>query len=118
MPEVSDGGRTYLLHLKRGIYFAPDPVFKGKKRELTAEDYVYSFKRFADPANRAPYGFMIQGRIEGLDDAIEQAKKSGKFDYDATIPGIVALDKYTIRFKLTKVDERLPRQHILIFTKQ
>src|SRR6185312_7238897 len=25
MPEVSDGGRTYVLHLKRGIYFAPDP---------------------------------------------------------------------------------------------
>jgi len=108
MPEVSDGGRTYVLHLKRGIDFAPDPIFKGKKRELTAEDYVYSFKRFADPANRAPYGFMIQGRIEGLDDAIEEAKKTGKFDYDTTIPGIVALDKYTIRFKLTKVDYLFP----------
>jgi len=108
MPEITDGGRTYVLHLKRGIYFAPDPVFKGKRRELTAEDYVYSFKRFADPANRAPYGFMIQGRIEGLDEAIEEAKKSGKFDYDATIPGIVALDKYTLRFKLTKVDYLFP----------
>ena len=32
MPEVSDGGRTYLIHLKRGIYFAPDPAFKGEKR--------------------------------------------------------------------------------------
>src|SRR6476646_10514183 len=31
MPEVSDGGRTYVLHLKRGIDFAPDPVFKGRK---------------------------------------------------------------------------------------
>jgi len=108
MPEVSDGGRTYVLHLKRGIYFAPDPVFKGKPRELTAEDYVYSFKRFADPANRAPYGFMIQDRIEGLDDAIEQAKKTGRFDYDATIPGMIALDKYTLRFKLTKVDYLFP----------
>jgi ABC-type transport system substrate-binding protein len=108
MPEVSDGGRTYVLHLRRGIYFAPDPVFNGKRRELTAEDYVYSFKRFADPANRAPYGFMIQGRIEGLDEAIEAAKKTGKFDYDATVPGMVALDKYTLRFKLTKVDYLFP----------
>jgi ABC-type transport system substrate-binding protein len=108
MPEVSDGGRTYVLHLRRGIYFAPDPVFNGKRRELAAEDYVYSFKRFADPANRAPYGFMIQGRIEGLDEAIEAAKKTGKFDYDATIPGMVALDKYTLRFKLTKVDYLFP----------
>src|SRR5512146_1202875 len=66
MPEVSDGGRTYSLHLRRGIYSAPDPAFKGQRRELTAEDYVYSFKRVADPANRAPYGFMVQGKIVGL----------------------------------------------------
>ncbi len=108
LPEVSDGGRTYILHLKRGIYFAPDPAFKGRKRELTAEDYVYAFKRFADPKNRAPYGFMIQGRIEGLDEQAEAAKKSGKFDYDATIPGMVALDKYTLRFKLIKPDYLFP----------
>jgi ABC-type transport system substrate-binding protein len=108
LPEVSDGGRTYILHLRRGIYFASDPAFKGQKRELTAEDYVYSFKRFADPANRAPYGFMVQGKIEGLDEAMEAAKKSGKFDYDATIPGLVALDKYTLRFKLTQQDYLFP----------
>ena len=108
LPEVSDGGRTYILHLRRGIYFASDPAFKGQKRELTAEDYVYSFKRFADPANRAPYGFMVQGKIEGLDEAMEAAKKSGKFDYDATIPGLVALDKYTLRFKLTQPDYLFP----------
>ena len=104
MPEVSDNGRTYLIHLKRGIYFTPDPAFKGKPRELVAEDYVYSFKRFADPKNRAPYEFMIENRIEGLDEQIEAAKKTGKFDYDATIPGMIALDKYTLRFKLTHTD--------------
>ena len=108
MPEVSDGGRTYVLHLRRGIHFAPDPAFKGKRRELTAEDYVYTFKRFADPKNRAPYAFMIEGKIEGLDELTEAAKKSGKFDYDATVPGIVALDKYTLRFKLTSIDYLFP----------
>ena len=108
MPEASEGGRTYIVHLKRGIHFAPDPAFKGQRRELTAEDYVYSFKRFADPANRAPYGFMLQGKIVGLDEQTEAAKKSGKFDYDATIPGLVALDKYTLRFKLTGADFLFP----------
>ncbi len=108
LPEVSDGGRTYILHLRRGIFFAPDPAFKGQKRELTAEDYVYSFKRFADPANRAPYGFMVQGKIEGLDEQMEAAKKSGKFDYNVTIPGLVALDKYTLRFKLVQPDYLFP----------
>ena len=108
LPEVSDGGRTYIVHLRRGIYFASDPAFKGQRRELTAEDYVYSFKRFADPANRAPYGFMLQGKIVGLDEQTEAAKKSGKFDYNATIPGLVALDKYTLRIKLTNTDYLFP----------
>ena len=108
LPEVTDGGRTYTFHLQRGIYFAADPAFKGKRRELVAEDYVYAFKRFADPVNRSPWAFMIEGHIEGLDEAIEAAKKSGKFDYDATIPGMVALDKYTLRFKLKAVDYLFP----------
>ena len=108
LPEIADGGRTYVLHLRRGIYFTPDPAFKGKRRELTAEDYVYTFKRMADPKNRSPWAFMVEGRIEGLDAQIEAAKKSGKFDYDATIPGLIALDKYTLRFKLTSVDYLFP----------
>ena len=40
MPVVSDQARTYVFKIRKGIYFAPDPVFKGKPRELTAEDYA------------------------------------------------------------------------------
>jgi ABC-type transport system substrate-binding protein len=108
LPEVSDGGRTYTFRLRRGIYFTPDPAFKGQRRELTAEDYVYTLKRFADPKYRSPWAFMIEGHIEGLDEQIEAAKKSGKFDYRATIPGMIALDKYTLRFKLNAVDYLFP----------
>src|SRR5215468_877180 len=46
MPEITDGGPPYPLPIKPGIYFTPDPAFGGKRRELTAADYVYSFKRF------------------------------------------------------------------------
>ncbi len=49
LPEVSADGLTYTIRLKKGIYFSPDPVFKGKPRELTAADYAYSFKRLLDP---------------------------------------------------------------------
>src|SRR5438876_10948708 len=38
LPEVSDQGKTYIFKLKRRVYFAPDPAFKGKQRELTADD--------------------------------------------------------------------------------
>lgn len=30
MPEVSADGLTYTIHIKKGIYFTPDPAFKGK----------------------------------------------------------------------------------------
>ena len=62
----------------------------------------------ADPKNRSPWAFMVEGKIEGLDAQIEAAKKSGKFDYDATIAGLIALDKYTLRFKLTSADYLFP----------
>ena len=83
MPEVTDNGKTYLFKLRRGIYFTPDPAFKGQKRELTAEDFVYTFKRHADPVNRSPWFFMVEGKIEGLDELTEAAKKTGKFNYNA-----------------------------------
>ncbi|MEO8849006.1 MAG: hypothetical protein ABI440_10335 [Casimicrobiaceae bacterium] len=38
MPEISADGKTWTIHLRKGIHFADDPVFKGKKRELTAQD--------------------------------------------------------------------------------
>ena len=46
----------------------PIPAFKGKRRELTADDFVYSFKRFVDPKNRSPWAFLLEGKIEGLDE--------------------------------------------------
>src|SRR6187200_522561 len=36
MPEVSADGTTYTLRIKPGIFFADDPAFGGKKRELGA----------------------------------------------------------------------------------
>jgi ABC-type transport system substrate-binding protein len=104
MPEISDNGRTYVFKLRKGIYYTPDPAFKGVKRELVAEDFVYAFKRFMDPKNRSPYAFMIEGKIEGLDELGEAAKKSGKFDYAAKVPGMVAIDSHTLRFHLKKTD--------------
>ena len=78
MPEVKDNGRVYVFRIRKGIYFTPDPAFKGQKRELTAEDFVYSYKRFLDPKNRSPWAFLLEGKIEGLDELAEAAKKIGQ----------------------------------------
>ncbi|MFO1323160.1 MAG: ABC transporter substrate-binding protein [Burkholderiales bacterium] len=108
MPQVADNGKTYTVKLRRGVNFSADPAFGGKKRELTADDVVYSFKRLADPKLRSPYSFLIEGKFVGLDELTEAAKKSGKFDYDKKIPGLEAVDRYTVRFRLTDTDYNLP----------
>ena len=102
MPEISADGKTYTLRVKPGIYFTDDPAFKGKRRELVAQDYVYSIKRLMDPKLSAPLLGEIEGVIAGSAQAIERARKAGKFDYDAPMEGLKALDRYTWQIKLTE----------------
>ncbi|MDD5175888.1 MAG: ABC transporter substrate-binding protein [Sterolibacterium sp.] len=104
MPEIADGGKTFTFRIRKGIYFTPDPAFKGQRRELTAQDYAYSIKRLLDPANRAPSAGMVEGKIVGLDALASQAKKSGKFDYDAPVAGLATPDRYTLRVRLNRPD--------------
>src|SRR5262245_9566972 len=49
LPQVSGDGRRFRFQLQSGIYFADDAAFRGRRRELTAADYVYAIKRFYDP---------------------------------------------------------------------
>ncbi|GAA4013297.1 ABC transporter substrate-binding protein [Actimicrobium antarcticum] len=104
MPEVTNEGKTYVFRLKKGIHFSDDPAFKGKKRELTAMDFAYSFRRLLDPANRSPSAGLLQGKILGMDSVVAAAKKSGKFDYDAPVAGLQTPDRYTLQIQLTAPD--------------
>jgi ABC-type transport system substrate-binding protein len=100
MPEISSDAKTITLRVKPGIYFDDDPAFNGRKRELVAEDYIYSMKRLMDPRLSAPLLAEIEGKIVGADAAIERARKANRFDYDAPIEGLRALDRYTWQIKL------------------
>ena len=110
LPEVSDEGKRYTFKLKKGIYFASDPAFKGKRRELTAADYVYAIKRLVDPKNRSPNAFYVEGKIVGLDALVAKAKQNGdRFDYGARVAGLEIPDRYTLRFTLTHSDYTFPQ---------
>jgi len=104
LPEISDGGKTIVLRVKKGIFFVPDAAFKGKRRELTAEDYVYSWKRLLDPQLASPWNINVQGKFVGADSAVAKAKAAGRFDYDAKIEGLQAIDRYTLQVKLVQTD--------------
>ncbi len=100
MPEVSADGKTWTFKLKPGIYFADDPAFKGGKRELTAADYVFAWKRTFDPRMRSPQLEFLDDKLVGMDALLAKAKATGKLDYDAPLEGLQAIDRYTVRVKL------------------
>ncbi len=107
LPEISADGLTYTLRIQPGITFTDHPVFNGKKRELVAADYIYSWKRMLDPALKAQWQFLFGGKLVGGDELAAEAKKTGKFDYDKAIPGLEARDKYTIIIRLKAPDYNL-----------
>lgn len=108
LPEVSADGRVFTVRLKPGIYFADDPAFKGVKRELVAEDYVYSIKRFYDPQyNSSDLYLYEQMKLPGLSELRQQALKTRQpFDYDTPVAGLRTLDRYSFQLTLGDDDPR------------
>ncbi len=119
MPEVSDDFRVWTIRLRPGIFFADDPAFKGRPRELVAEDVLYGFKRNVDPANNSPASSeVLEQGLLGLAEARQAALDSRRpFDYDRPIEGLSAPDRYTVRFTLKsprpRFIERLSQGDIL-----
>ncbi len=108
LPEISADLRRFTIRLRPGIFFADDPAFQGQKRELTAADYVFSLKRFADPANKSPaWGEIAEAGFTGLADVRQRALDNrSPFDYGADVPGLQALDRFTLQLT---VDQPRPR---------
>ena len=59
---ISSDAKTYTFVIKKDIFFHNDPVFRNKKREVTAHDFVYSFNRIINP-NTASDGAWIFNEI-------------------------------------------------------
>ena len=110
LPEVNADHTRFVFRIRPGQYFADDPAFNGQRRELTAQDYVYSVKRYYDPAVRSPTVFHYQNAgLLGLSELRQQAIEQKKpFDYDREVEGIRALDRYTFEVRTARPAPRLP----------
>lgn len=62
--EESEDGLTWTFHLRDGLKWSDGT-------DLTAEDFVYSWKRVCDPAVAAPYAETVLGMVKGYDKAVE-----------------------------------------------
>ena len=96
--DSSDDGLTYTITLKPGVRFIDDEAFPdGKGREVTAHDVVYSLKRHFDPARVSQGRWLWDRKIEGLNQWMDAGA-----DYDAAVPGLLAVDDHTVRVRLVK----------------
>lgn len=85
--KISKDGKTYIFILRNDVFFHDDPVFKGKKRKVTAADFVYSFRRLVDPKTASPGSWVfddvadtIGGKaFEAIDDTILQIRLKKAF---------------------------------------
>ena len=84
--KISRDGKTYTFFLKRGVRFH-------NGREVTAEDFVYSFTRIIDPRTGSP-GAALFEKVLGAKEFREG--KAG------AVKGLKALSKYVLEIKLTE----------------
>jgi len=104
-PQISDGGKTWQIDLKPGIYFTDDPAFRGKPRELVADDYIYSMKRRLDPNLSRGGDTVMADLIIGARAVVDAARKPGaKFAYDRPIEGLRAVGRHSIRIELNAIN--------------
>lgn len=83
--EISDDGKTYRFTLRDGIKWSNgDPV--------TAEDFVYSYRRIMDPATGAKYANILY--------PILGAEKANKGQGKVEDIGVKAIDAKTLEIKL------------------
>ena len=108
LPEPSPDWREYVIHLRPGVFYADDPAFGGKPREVVAEDVVYAVKRIFDPRWKSPhYPTFASMGLKGLDALRQRAIDTREpFDYARPVEGVAALDAHTLRFRLEKPDPR------------
>lgn len=89
--NVTTDGLVYTFKIKKGIKFHDSEVFPNSEgREVTAHDFVYSFKRIASDATASTGKWIFHGKV--------QMNKLGEIDSNS----ILAIDDYTLKIKLAE----------------
>ncbi len=110
MPEISDSGKVYTIHLRSDVEFQDDACFpNGKGRRVTADDFVYSIKRMTDVRTQTFGWWIFDGKVKGLDAFRKESENLPPFPdsihpalYDREVEGLRTLNDSTVQMTLTK----------------
>lgn len=76
--KISPDGKTYTFHLRPNLKFSDGTP-------ITANDFVYSWKRLVDPNTASAYNFLLAGVVNG-DDIIKGTKPASSLGVSAPDP--------------------------------
>ena len=103
-------GERWIFHIRRDLKFQNDPCFAGGKgRAITARDFLFAFRRMADPAFASPVQGFFADKIVGFSDLIERnaarLKKGQGGDYETPVEGLQLdpNDPYSFQITLNQV---------------
>ena len=116
-------GQIWTFRIRKGLRFQDDPCFAGGKgREITTADFLYCFRRMADPAVTCPIVSFFDDKILGMKDYEDhlaaQEKAKQKPDYTFPMEGLELdpNDPYTFRIKLNQPYPQLKYLMAMHFT--
>ena len=104
MPTLGADRVTYTFKLRKGVRFVDNACFPGGKgRELTADDAIYTIRRYADANVNTKSFYAMAGDVVGLDAYRAASAKSGPTGDTSRldVAGLHRIDKYTFTVRLT-----------------
>ncbi|MBI2193106.1 MAG: ABC transporter substrate-binding protein [Planctomycetes bacterium] len=105
----------YRITIRQGLRFQDDPCFEatgGKGREVRSDDFLYAFKRIADPLVTCPVRAILGEKVAGLNGfyfanrkRIQGQRAAGlepETDYSIPVTGLRRIDDSTFEVCLTE----------------
>ncbi|RLA65236.1 MAG: hypothetical protein DRQ88_02840 [Epsilonproteobacteria bacterium] len=102
LPQISKDGTKYLIKIKKGVRFHPNPAFKERERFLKSIDFINQFKRLAFIPTRSSGWWLIDGKIKGINEFRKKAGDSFNLFKKLEVSGLRAIDDYTLEIELIK----------------
>ncbi len=109
--ETNDN-KTWIFHVRKGVFFHKSEIFPDGTREVTAEDVIYSLQRFCSADSFA--SFLMADSVEGAAEFTQ-----GKAD---SVKGFKYIDRHTLQIELKRAEQffinRISTAWVAVFPKE